>query len=491
MKAIVVGFVIAAAAGCGVVTAPGSATGGSDDAGTTMSGSGSDSGSGSGAGSNSGSGSGSGSTIPPNVMLGSIYDERNDTIDFSSGVPVHTHTGAKVDLSNGCPAVYKYAYLMGQHVPVFGHENVMNPLAWQIRSNSLILDRSATAYRVTDANNAVLVDWTSLTADAQGVYHVSLFRDALPQLGTTTGQFHVDVRFRDIGGSDVIDSACFENHPLAAPLMFGPVSPGALFGMTLQANSAISPLLNAGGSGVEIATMPITQQTNEDVSLTLDMSHLGGISAVELIDRQFGTNGVAQTPVRCATTNTDQFCYPQSQLPQWMEVLNDSQPLSGYWKLRIVDDHGSTMCDGWGSATTVTCAIPRRDADAPARTYRAILTLQHETSLLVYAPAWVYGFTEQVFSAASFTGAVNPASVPGCAHTYSVGTGSSEAWWCDQKGDVHEVYVLDKARIEFDAIPFAVTTAIGAAVWTPTYVDLASTTLPAKTWDAGDKGLDE
>ena len=156
--------------------------------------------------------------------------------------------------------------------------------------------------------------------------------------------------------------------------------------------------------------------------------------------------------------------------------------------MRFVDDHGSTLCDPWPSSTTVTCAIPRRDADASARTYRAILTLQHETSLTPALPTWAGGFSEQAFSAATFTGAVNPASTAGCAHTYSTGTGSSQAWWCDQKGEVHEVYVLDKARIEFDAIPLDVTTASGASLWSPSYVTAATTTLAAKTWDAGDKG---
>ena len=34
---------------------------------------------------------------------------------------------------------------------------------------------------------------------------------------------------------------------------------------------------------------------------------------------------------------------------QWLSVTNDSQPLSGIWKLKIIDDHGSTMCELWPS----------------------------------------------------------------------------------------------------------------------------------------------
>ena len=54
----------------------------------------------------------------------------------AAGSPCTRTAGTRIDLSTGCPAVYKYAYLMDQHAPLFGHENVANPLAWKIRSDS-------------------------------------------------------------------------------------------------------------------------------------------------------------------------------------------------------------------------------------------------------------------------------------------------------------------------------------------------------------------
>jgi hypothetical protein len=63
-------------------------------------------------------------------LSGSILDERNDAIDFSSGSPIHTHRGAPIELGQACPAVYKYAYLESRTAPTFGAESSPNPLAW-------------------------------------------------------------------------------------------------------------------------------------------------------------------------------------------------------------------------------------------------------------------------------------------------------------------------------------------------------------------------
>src|SRR3954467_15102094 len=63
-------------------------------------------------------------------LYGSVLDERGDTIDFSSGEPVHTHAGPAIDLAKDCPAVWKYAYLESTQSPMFGRETTPNPLAW-------------------------------------------------------------------------------------------------------------------------------------------------------------------------------------------------------------------------------------------------------------------------------------------------------------------------------------------------------------------------
>src|SRR5262249_32377529 len=98
--------------------------------------------SGNGSGSDQGSGSDMEPPHPPAQLYGHIHDERGDAIDYSTGEPVHRHDGASIDLSAGCPAVYKYAYLMDQSDPLFGRQATKNPLAWHVMTDVASLDAS-------------------------------------------------------------------------------------------------------------------------------------------------------------------------------------------------------------------------------------------------------------------------------------------------------------------------------------------------------------
>ena len=179
-------------------------------------------------------GSGSGSDIeephPPNTLYGHVRDERGDTIDFSTNEPVHTHAGASIDLSTGCPAVYKYAYLMDDQSPVFGRQTTTNALAWHVMTDVGSLDAGATAYRVRADNGAVLLDWTSTSPDATGLYTVELHRNGahgIAALGTQRGKMYVDIRSAPRG----LETATrrLGHHRLAAPLQIEQLQTSGLF----------------------------------------------------------------------------------------------------------------------------------------------------------------------------------------------------------------------------------------------------------------------
>jgi len=198
---------------------------------------GSDAGSGSGSDVSMGSGGSAQPPPPPGTLYGTVLDERGDAIDFSTGEPVHTHAGPSIDLASGCPAVYKYAYLEDQADPTFGRQTAINPLEWHVMSQVGSLDDSATAYRVRLPDGTIALDWTLAAApDETGLYTVRLYRNVVRAIGDHTGKMFVDVRFTDTAGNETVDTACWENHPMAAPLEIAPAATSDLFTWSLPAH---------------------------------------------------------------------------------------------------------------------------------------------------------------------------------------------------------------------------------------------------------------
>jgi hypothetical protein len=424
-----------------------------------------------------------------------MYDERNDVIDFSSGQPVHTHAGAKLDLSTGCPAVYKYAYLMDQHAPQFGHENVANPLAWKIRSDSLALDTTATAYRVRDANNAVLADWTSITADAQGIYHVSLFREAIPKLGTTSGQIHVDVRFRDIGGTDVIDSACFDNHPLAAPLSIAPAQRGALFSYSFASHSKISQLLDY--TGPSVYDLPITQYTAEPVALTVHVP-ASQYTATRLTADTYVKTSDGTTPVVCPDYFHGACAQTAIPAPVYANVLSPNvATTSSQWAAVVTDDvAGSPICEETsGGSDVIACMLPARAANAAPHAYHVSIVLFSAVQL---APPYLSGgglfFADYAADSKYFTsaGPIQNALVT-CANVVQIGvyTDPNYHFECHDTAIYEHVSAIKEAKLDFPAYSFGVTTAPTASSTfaTPANVPASYFQIGAESWDSGDDGL--
>jgi hypothetical protein len=470
---------IAAAAGCGVVNMPAPAAG--DDAGG---------GSGSDMGSDMGSDTDPPGSHPPGTIYGHIKDERGDTIDFSSGEPVHTHAGSSVDLSTGCPAVYKYAYLTSKQAPTFGSEATLNPLAFHVQTDAASTDPTASEYRVRTDDGHTLQDWTQMAPDADSVYTMTLHRDdglAMQALGTSVQKMYIDARFRDIGGTQTLVTGCWENHPLAAPLQVGQLTSGALFGMTFAASSPISTVLEsylAGNYGGVIATMPVVQTTAEPIALTLALPKPTGTETVAALTVDIPTS-VAVASLLCGPVTYDPGCnhYFATRTP-----LDSSGPLAGVWNLRLVDDQTGTFICGNagvddGTAITEGCAIPAR-TDGPPRAYHLVLSLS--SSNLAPIAATFYG--EYTVAGKPFTGTA-PTDDSGCSqfrsHT-NPNTGVTTTN-CTQTTTASLTTALQTAHIDLDAITLGITSNVGEPVMP--IVAPASLVLGAQSWDAGNAGL--
>ena len=434
-------------------------------------------------------------SLPADTLSGSVLDERNDTIDFSTGEPVHTHGGTPIDLSSGqatCPTVYKYAYLMDQASPMFGRQTTTNPFAWKIRSDVAQLDASATAYRVRDRDGAVLLDWTSSAPDGDGVYSVELHRNGnhpIPKLGTEASELHLEMRFRTTGGAESIVSTCWNNVPMAAPLVVQAAQSGALFGMSLPANSALSPLINdaslTDNVGIEVAGFAITQQTAEATPVTIALPNLSGHVTGETLSiylQYFGGLDGAICPTAttgaCANNYKDNTTrYPVS-----------AAPLGGTWILRVVDAGGADVCHALGSAalsTGLACTIPARTNGVAPVDYRVVLSLAGESNL---APPVVFTtFGEWTLGAVSFTGSFDSStSYGGCFKVLGT-VGPFPTYKCVSDAAYYLAHVLNTARIDFDPMTFALTA--GVTALKPAYLDPTTLALPAKTWDGGTEGL--
>ncbi len=442
-------------------------------------------------------GSGSGSDVsdppgshPPGQIYGHVKDERGDTIDFSSGEPVHTHAGAAIDLSSGCPAVYHYAYLNNKSEPKYGRQVTTNPLEFKITTDVASLDPSASAYRVRTEDNHLLLDWTPMSADADGVYAMALHRDDSPTmavLGTDVGKMFVDARFRDTSGTETVNTGCFENHPLSAPLNVSAPVAGELFGLTLAANSPISHVIESAGAIV--TSSAIVQQTAEPIAITIHNAAPTGTGSETSAEMWLATGTDNVQDGTCDEVNFNGVFVDCSPPPITTIYGTRSGPLNGVSMLEVVDDVTSAIVCSSQQGADLACTIPARTATEAPHGYHLILGRASETSL--DHPNDNSGLREIVIATKTYT-AEQLANVSRCTqkHAHVNPHTGENVIACTTSTTYAHIIAVDKARIDFDVMTMTISASTGAA--TPElvpYLSASVLTFPAKTWDAGDAGL--
>jgi len=416
---------------------------------------------------------------PVGELYGSVHDERGDMIDFSSGEPVHTHAGPAIDLGQDCPAVWKYAYLESDLAPIFGRETAPNPLAWHLKAPA---GTSEVAYRVRAADGRVLLDWTAIAAGDGGVYDIALHRDGDPgvkELGSTINMY-LDARIRDAGGAEMVKTACWDNQPLAAPLAVGTPAAGALFGMSLPANSPISNVVN---SSVNVAVFPFEQETADPIQIRIVAAHPSGAIS-KLVKSTFVNQGTVEPPVGPCDAGGD--CSQPAMMPSAM--MSDGV-LAGTWTVKVEDAlTDAIVCDE--QSLEVTCSIPPRLQGEAPHPYRIAIDLAGETSVSV-GTGTMGEFT---------TPALN---YPGLALSYTgLAPVTDGYYYCDRPlshlGTMYcaaatqwaHVVALDRASVQFNPIDVALTASpdTGAGI-VPPYLAPDALTFAARVWDLGDEGL--
>lgn len=425
---------------------------------------------------------------PVAMLFGSIKDERNDQIDFSTGEAVHTHTGTAIDLaSTGCPAVYKYAYLMDDTAPTFGREVAPNPLAWQIKvSDSTPLDGMDSAYRVRDAAGQVLYDWTSISPDATGVYTVSLFRNKIPQLGTQTSQIHLDVRFRDSFGNESTTSACWTNHPMAAPIEIGALSTGELFGWTLPADSPISHLLNS--TSAVVFTQRIVQHAAEPVTIDLPTLTQNVQYTMTGVDDLVADAPTAVT-IACSSAS-DPKC--DTTAPADPADKIDSGTVQTAFYRGVIDEttgQGVSGCFDIGQG--LHCTIPARTSSEAPHAYRIEMST---TAAELSPPGFIADASElqeYTFQGLTYTGLPPSTAVTKCSHVATHVLNGTAYYTCTQQTPYVEIRALDKATLSFPAVTetFRTSPTANGTLEPVSYAAASTLSIVGKTWNAGNDDL--
>ncbi len=427
-------------------------------------------------------------TTPPAIgpITGHVFDERNDAIEFSSGVPVHTHAGATVDLSTGCPDVYKYAYLMDDHAPVYGSEVLPNPLAFQIAAPGA----TSAMYRVR-SDTATLRDWTPMIAGG-GTYAIALHRNdtsAMQAIGTQVGTFYLDAKLVDATG-ETTRTACWHNHPMAAPLEIMPAQPSSFFDFSFALRSPMQLAMNgedpaAGSFGAPIGRLTFVQQTAEPVTLALGMAAPPTATGTKQLVKMF-------VPSQASPPYTVEESCGTSSCPMApaSSRATTTQALGGAWELIVYpfEDSGAELCRQRPGSNAVPCQIPPRSPGAAAKTYGIYLFLANADAISPdVANPTAQTFASQLLDNLWVVGLFSQQLDSYC----SAEVTKSVLHYCTQRTSYQQVTAVNHATLVFDPMHFTLSasaTDLSAAL-VPAYLAPTALTLGSRVWDSGVAGL--
>lgn len=358
------------------------------------------------------------------VVHAAVIDERADTISYATGEPIHTHHGAAIDLSTGCPDVSLYAYLLDSAAPAYGGEATPNPLAWQ-------LSISDGQYRVR-SDSEQLLDWTAMTSDT-----IALHRDHIPKLGTVDGALYLDVR-----AGDATVTFCWKHHPLAAPVeLLAAVDAGELTAMKLANDAPIANVIEQGAPA-QVASARFVQHVAEAVPLSISFAPPTATwtktSALAFARTATGT-------LSCGTADTysdDPRCSTATPVTTVLTPSSGTLAAS-QWSLVVIDEaDGIAPCEIQGFVAT--CNLPPRTGAPHA--YRIVARLDGMTDL---RPLSTQAANDLTLLGRAYTGTA-PTTIQRC----DARTISPQGVYSCAYGTYARFYALDKATVAFAPIAF-------------------------------------
>jgi len=422
-------------------------------------------------------------TVGPNIALAStlVKDEREDTIDFSTGDAIHTHAGPAIDLAGGaCPAVYKYAYLMDAQ-PLYGSSASPNPLAFSMTIADTQVQAGTQMFRVRTDANETLIDWRALPApNAAGVYTVDLTRSGganqIALLGTRTGKFYIDVRAKDWGNQESTKSFCWDHHPLPPPVEVQPMQPGELFGFKfIEEPVRAGLLINELGSFM-VAEQRFVQHSAEPSTLSIQIGR-GAVHYTKstytgyydlLINNDYPCPA-GSTAVECQTS------FPKPSLAGYQSTSGTATP---WFSILIIDETSGQTYDT-GSPLQIF-SLPARAIGAAPRAYRIVVRSPSVTELQPPQD----GLSVEPYDVWLLDGLQYLGTQPDVRGTYCKRMNTT-THRCEGVVQVTAMSALDRASLVIDSI----TTTISQNGAPLSYIPANARTTPTMTWDSGDDDL--
>jgi hypothetical protein len=241
---------------------------------------------------------------PPGVLVESspVYDELNSTEFYDLDNPAtntwlqrHVTGGAPVDLAQSmtgaCATVHKFSHLLHESF-VLGATGNLNPLRVNllVSDDGVGIEPGTSQARVTIRNGPTTTEvlpWTSIpgtvVAPKTTRHLLGLYRDgalAIPQLATTEGEYHLELRARDMLGRTSLQERCWNHRILAPkPSRVGPGAradnfAGAMYSTKLELNDAdfAKRFLNSNAEGAAVWTWRVKNYLATPVYVTVDIS---------------------------------------------------------------------------------------------------------------------------------------------------------------------------------------------------------------------------
>jgi hypothetical protein len=315
-----------------------------------------------------------------------IHDERGDEITFrADGVPAHAHSGPTIELGNdGCPDVFKYAYLMD---PASGAEDAPNPLRWQLA----VSGTGRVEYRVRRADGSEL-GWTPLEADVAGNYQMTLYRSELAELGTTEAMYFIDARI-----GDAVASSCFVNHPMAPPVqVVGPTAAhrgDAIVGWSFAANSPVSGLFGTTAHP-SLLEVQLVHATAEPLAIEVALPP-PAVTWSKTVVTDWVLIENRPTSIDCGVTcaGNSPTCFPEPAAeaacktgapPEISDPTTTGTLATGSWLASALDAATGlpvAACSIDPSGTRAACQLPARAAGTPPQRIAIVLAHRANTEL--------------------------------------------------------------------------------------------------------------
>ena len=231
-----------------------------------------------------------------------MYDELNSTFDESLDVPAtntwlqrHVPGGTPIDLaqsmSGACATVHKFSHLLHESF-VLGATGNLNPLraSFAVSDDGVGIEPGTAQARLTirtGPTTTEVLPWTIVQGTVIGPkttrHLLGLYRDgalAIPQLATTEGEYHLELRARDLLGRTSLQERCW-NHRILAPKP-SPVGSGAkakdfegaMYSPKLELDDAdfAERFLNSNAEGAAVWVWRVKNYLATPVYVTVDIS---------------------------------------------------------------------------------------------------------------------------------------------------------------------------------------------------------------------------